>query len=199
MEPETAKAPGPAPLLFIGSVDEESEFVHYLLDEKYVLTKYVVSDHFNQEGIRPLNQSTPFGAQQAIIVRSDATARSLTMQLQKRCNVLTLLETKGMSHNRFEPHIFTIYSGLEFDDIIVYNFFSESDAPTSMWRYVLGLSARNESGRIRYDMSASSLSISPILCSELKQLYVAVTRARHRCWLWDSGDTIDLLKVSCHM
>ncbi|ELU40337.1 glycosyl hydrolases family 39 domain-containing protein [Rhizoctonia solani AG-1 IA] len=27
----------------------------------------------------------------------------------------------------------------------------------------------------------------PVLCSELKLLYVAVTRARRRCWIWDSG------------
>ncbi|KAF8598545.1 hypothetical protein BDV93DRAFT_561252 [Ceratobasidium sp. AG-I] len=161
MEPETAKIPGKPPRMFVGTTEDHWEFVHYLLDEK------------------PINEASPFGAQQAIIVRSDSTAQSLTTRLQKRCTVLTLLETKG----------------LEFDDIVVYNFFAESEAPTSAWRLVLGLTPRDESGRIRYDKSDLAPSISPVLCSELKQLYVAVTRARHRCWLWDSGDIVDLMQA----
>lgn len=44
---------------------------------------------------RPIEQAAPFGAQQAIIVRSESTAKSLTTRLQKRCTVLSLLETKG--------------------------------------------------------------------------------------------------------
>ncbi|KAG9118851.1 hypothetical protein FRC07_006433, partial [Ceratobasidium sp. 392] len=49
MAPETARTPGPAPLLFISPDDDEGTFVRYLL------------------GSRPADQSTPFGAHQAII------------------------------------------------------------------------------------------------------------------------------------
>ncbi|KAH7338006.1 hypothetical protein B0J17DRAFT_768225 [Rhizoctonia solani] len=161
MAPESAKTPGLPPLLFVSPYNDEATFVHYLLDQK------------------PIEQATPFGAQQAIIVRSEATARSLTQRLQKRCTVISLLETKG----------------LEFDDILLYNFFEESEASTSAWRVILSLSVRNDEGRVQFDKLNSQLTASPVLCSELKQLYVAITRARHRCWIWDSGETIDAMKV----
>ncbi|CAE6446884.1 unnamed protein product [Rhizoctonia solani] len=84
---------------------------------------------------------------------------------------------------------------LEFDDILLYNFFEESEAPTSAWRVILSLSVRNENGRVQFDKLEPHLTVSPVLCSELKQLYVAITRARHRCWIWDSGETINAMKV----
>ncbi|KAG8698864.1 hypothetical protein FRC11_014127, partial [Ceratobasidium sp. 423] len=161
MQPESAKTPGLSPLMFVSRETDEAAFVHYLLDQK------------------PIEQATPFGAQQAIIVRSEATAQSLNRRLQKCCTVITLLETKG----------------LEFDDILLYNFFEESEAPASAWSVILSLSVRNESGRVQFEKSESHIAASPVLCSELKQLYVAVTRARHRCWIWDSGETIDAMKV----
>ncbi|EUC54068.1 UvrD-helicase domain protein [Rhizoctonia solani AG-3 Rhs1AP] len=161
MAPETAKTPGLPPLLFASPEKNEAAFVHYLLDQK------------------PIEQATPFGAQQAIIVRSEATARSLTQRLQKRCTVISLLETKG----------------LEFDDILLYNFFEESEAPTSAWRAILSLSVHNKDGRVQFDKLEPQFTASPVLCSELKQLYVAITRARHRCWIWDSGETINAMKV----
>ncbi|KAG8703475.1 hypothetical protein FRC09_004144 [Ceratobasidium sp. 395] len=139
MEPETARTPGPTPLLFVSPNNDESAFVRHLLDS------------------RSANE-TPFGAHQAIIVRSEATAR------------------------------------LEFDDLILYNFFSESEAQTSSWNSLLSLTGEMRNGRIYYDKQTVPPSTSPTLCSELKQLYVAVTRARHRCWLWDSGEVINLTK-----
>ncbi|KAG9099395.1 hypothetical protein FS749_001367 [Ceratobasidium sp. UAMH 11750] len=160
MEPETARTPGPVPLLFISPNDDESTFVRYLLGSRS-------------------SDGTPFGAHQAIIVRSESTASSLTQRLQKRCTVLTLLETKG----------------LEFDDLIIYNFFSESEAPVSSWRALLALTGEIRDGRIYYDKQTAPPTTSPTLCAELKQLYVAVTRARHRCWLWDSGEVINLTKT----
>ncbi|KDN40057.1 hypothetical protein RSAG8_08378, partial [Rhizoctonia solani AG-8 WAC10335] len=161
MQPESAKTPGLPPSLFVSPVNDEAAFVGYLLNQK------------------PIEQAALFGAQQAIIVRSESTAQSLTRRLQKRCTVITLLETKG----------------LEFDDILLYNFFAESEAPASTWGAILSLSIRNEEGRVRFDKSEPNLAVSPVLCSELKQLYVAITRARHRCWIWDSGETIDAMGV----
>ncbi|KAF8746782.1 hypothetical protein RHS01_11486 [Rhizoctonia solani] len=161
MKPESAKTPGLPPLLFFSPDNDEASFVRYLLDKK------------------PIEQATPFGAQQAIIVRSESTAQSLNKRLQKRCTVITLLETKG----------------LEFDDILLYNFFAESEAPSTAWSAIRMLSVHYEDERVRFSRTETDLVVSPVLCSELKQLYVAVTRARHRCWIWDSGETIDAMKV----
>ncbi|KAG8763338.1 hypothetical protein FRC11_004565, partial [Ceratobasidium sp. 423] len=161
MQPESTKMPGLPPLLFVSPENDEALFVHYLLDQKLI------------------EQTAPFGAQQAIIVRSEETAQSLTQRLQSRCTVITLLETKG----------------LEFDDILLYNFFEESEAPASAWRVILSLSVRGKNGFVRFDKPEPQFTASPVLCSELKQLYVAVTRARYRCWIWDSGETIDAMKV----
>ncbi|CAE6415986.1 unnamed protein product [Rhizoctonia solani] len=87
--------------------------------------------------------------------------------------------------------------GLEFDDVLLYNFFAESEAPTSSWKAILSLAVHNDNGRIQFQhkQSEAHLTVLPVLCFELKQLYVAITRARHRCWLWDSGRTIDAMKV----
>ncbi|KAF8686304.1 UvrD-like helicase C-terminal domain [Rhizoctonia solani] len=161
MKPESAKTPGLPPLLFFSPDNDEASFVRYLLDKK------------------PIEQATAFGAQQAIIVRSESTAQSLNKRLQKRCTVITLLETKG----------------LEFDDILLYNFFAESEAPSTAWSAIRMLSVHYEDERVRFSRMETDLVVSPVLCSELKQLYVAVTRARHRCWIWDSGETIDAMKV----
>ncbi|KAJ1305411.1 hypothetical protein OPQ81_000423 [Rhizoctonia solani] len=95
-----------------------------------------------------------------------------------RCNVLTLFESKG----------------LEFDDLILYGFFAESDVSASTWRRIAILESYEEDGTVRFYQPPNTHAISPGLCSELKQLYVAVTRARHRCWLWDSGSTFEMMK-----
>ncbi|QRV78447.1 UvrD-helicase domain protein [Ceratobasidium sp. AG-Ba] len=155
MAPESANTPGRPPLLFISPTNDHNIFLQHLL-----------------------SKDIPFGAHQGIIVRSQATADWLNKYLEKRCTVLTLLDTKG----------------LEFDDVVLYNFFSESEAPAATWAPVLALGSKEKEGRIVYDKDTVPPWTSPVLCAELKQLYVAVTRARYRCWIWDSGDVIDLMK-----
>ncbi|KAJ1300868.1 hypothetical protein OPQ81_002507 [Rhizoctonia solani] len=71
--------------------------------------------------------------------------------------------------------------GLEFDDVLIYNFFSQSPAPIAAWEYISGTTRWNQAP-------------PPVLCSELKLLYVAVTRARRRCWIWDSGSLVEQLQ-----
>ncbi|KAG9098169.1 hypothetical protein FS749_004519 [Ceratobasidium sp. UAMH 11750] len=151
MPEESAKVRGPRPVLFTDSRDDLSLF------EEFVL------------GSNP-GSKTGFGAQQAILVRSDAVAEELDSKLEGLCPVLTIAESKG----------------LEFDDVLIYNFFNHSSASFGDWQYVSGLPIHRRS----YDPVAAP----PVLCLELKTLYVAITRARKRCWIWDSGKTLNEMK-----
>ncbi|KAG8682138.1 hypothetical protein FRC08_015164, partial [Ceratobasidium sp. 394] len=117
-----------------------------------------------------LQSTSSLGAQQAILVRSEELAEQLSSRISEFCPILTISNSKG----------------LEFDDILLYNFFAESESP-SAWEFVHGISAKAH--RNARD------SVPPLsLCNELKLLYVAMTRARQRCWIWDHGPVIDAMK-----
>ncbi|CAG8492712.1 7239_t:CDS:10 [Diversispora eburnea] len=112
-----------------------------------------------------VGESTPegieFGADQAIIVRNKKTQD----RLKNYGMVLTVFEAKGM----------------EFNDVLLYNFFSDSDAGLK-WRVVLSALSDYSKG-----IQTFSHEKHYILCSELKNLYVAVTRARQRLWIFDEN------------
>ncbi|KAG8707146.1 hypothetical protein FRC11_007662, partial [Ceratobasidium sp. 423] len=147
MEPETAKEYGDPPVLFTNVQNETGYFENFLLGSS-------------------ASNRVVFGAQQAILVRDTAAAEELDARLQGLCNVLPIMDSKG----------------LEFDDVLIYNFFSTSPAPPAAWEYI--------SGTTRWSQPPP-----PVLCSELKLLYVAVTRARRRCWVWDSGTLVGHLQA----
>ncbi|KAG9123995.1 hypothetical protein FRC07_013265, partial [Ceratobasidium sp. 392] len=149
---ERARVPGPAPVLFTDSRNDVTFFESFVLGSS--------SD-----------SRTGFGAQQAILVRSDATAEELDTVLDGLCPILTITDSKG----------------LEFDDVLLYNFFSHSSVPLRDWRLI--------SGQGTHKGSPEGLSnVSPALCIDLKMLYVAITRARKRCWIWDSGQIASEMK-----
>ncbi|KDQ17181.1 hypothetical protein BOTBODRAFT_185909 [Botryobasidium botryosum FD-172 SS1] len=108
-----------------------------------------------------------FGAQQCIIVRSADVRDKLRDQIGRIACIMTPYEAKG----------------LEFNDVLLYNFFSDSHASHSEWGVVLN-SFERAHDQARY----------AIICSELKCLYVAVTRARNNCWIWDSSDNAEPMK-----
>ncbi|KAG9125027.1 hypothetical protein FRC07_009253, partial [Ceratobasidium sp. 392] len=117
-----------------------------------------------------LKSTSSLGAQQAILVRSEELAEELGARISGFCPILTITNSKG----------------LEFDDILLYNFFSESECPEA-WDFVHG-------GSMKTHRNARD-SIPPLsLCNELKLLYVAITRARQRCWIWDYGYVIDAMR-----
>ncbi|CAE6542887.1 unnamed protein product [Rhizoctonia solani] len=147
MEPEKAKHYGDPPILFTDIRDEVGYFEKFLLGSS-------------------TSNRVVFGAQQAILVRDAETAEQLDARLQGLCNVLPIMDSKG----------------LEFDDVLIYNFFSQSAAPPAAWAHLLGTTRGNQAP-------------PPVLCSELKMLYVAATRARRRCWIWDSDTAISQLKT----
>ncbi|OPL33891.1 hypothetical protein AM593_06298, partial [Mytilus galloprovincialis] len=120
-----------------------------------------------------------FGAHQAILVVNNKARDNIPDEMKSGL-ILTLYEAKG----------------LEFDDVLLYNIFTDSEA-TKEWRVVLAFleklikkDVKNES-KISLQMSADlrPLPFNPkqhkVLNSELKQLYTAITRARQNVWIFD--------------
>ncbi|CAG2203732.1 TPR and ankyrin repeat-containing protein 1 [Mytilus edulis] len=120
-----------------------------------------------------------FGAHQVILVVNDKSRDNIPEEMKSGL-VLTLYEAKG----------------LEFDDVLLYNLFTDSEA-TKEWRVVLSFlenlskNDSNKESRRALQISAGSrpLTFDPkqhkVLNSELKQLYTAITRARQNVWIFD--------------
>ncbi|KAG9025217.1 hypothetical protein FRB95_010398 [Tulasnella sp. JGI-2019a] len=107
------------------------------------------------------------GAGQVIVVRNGQVRAALRKEIGDSALIMTLYETKG----------------LEFNDVILYNFFAHSMASPSDWRALSAV------------VQESSVYARPfqedkhrILQSELKSLYVAFTRAREHVWVWDQTE-----------
>ena len=124
-----------------------------------------------------------FGCNQVIIVRNQESKEKLP-QLLKHALCLTVYEAKG----------------LEFDDVILFNFFAESEVPPAMWNKLRNIQKREEADsktrpqnfedldqsvpKLSTDLEANNPEYSA-LCSDLKHLYVAVTRPKHRLIIFD--------------
>ncbi|KAJ5822742.1 Tetratricopeptide-like helical [Penicillium robsamsonii] len=115
-------------------------------------------------GLVKLNDKVAdFGAEQVILVRDDASKDKLQTQIGEIALVLTIIESKGM----------------EFDDVLVYDFFGSSGLGSSYrCLYMLVHPARAQ-----FDSQKHAA-----LCSELKSLYVAVTRARKQLWFMETQE-----------
>ncbi|KAG8902421.1 hypothetical protein FRC00_008572 [Tulasnella sp. 408] len=96
----------------------------------------------------------------AIIVRDDTAARTLQEVIGDIPGLLTIYQSKG----------------LEWNDVILYDFFADSPATSTDWRAILH---SQRSGKWLDEQKHS------ILRRELKSLYVGLTRARMRVWIWD--------------
>jgi hypothetical protein len=111
-----------------------------------------------------------FGAYQAIIVRSGKARDRLPEELKLACICLTLFEAKG----------------LEFQDVLLYNFFYDSEANEKDWHLFSALqskgTAKGEGTLFRLEQQGANRRL---LCSELKKFYTAVTRARRKIWVYD--------------
>ncbi|KAI0327262.1 hypothetical protein GY45DRAFT_1428013 [Cubamyces sp. BRFM 1775] len=111
-----------------------------------------------------------FGAQQCILVRDEAARERLRAQVGDIGLILTLYESKG----------------LEFNDVLLFNFFEDSTADASQWRVVLNAVPPEQRSKLsapRFDEARHSG-----ICRELKFLYVAITRARKNLWIADCSD-----------
>ncbi|XP_047266599.1 uncharacterized protein LOC107869201 isoform X2 [Capsicum annuum] len=108
-----------------------------------------------------------FGAEQVILVRDESAKQEVFRYVGQKALILTIIECKG----------------LEFEDVLLYNFFSSSPLG-NQWRVIYEFMKE----RSLADLSFPSFSDARhnILCSELKQLYVAITRTRQRMWISES-------------
>ncbi|KAG6332615.1 hypothetical protein ID866_6474 [Astraeus odoratus] len=114
-----------------------------------------------------------FGAQQCILVRNEEAKEKLRQQVG---DIGTLYESKG----------------LEFNDVLLYNFFEDSNVDLSRWRLVLatidGESEGQDSCQLQAPCFERDESRYSGVCSELKLLYVGITRARKNMWIVDKSD-----------
>ncbi|KAJ6498114.1 hypothetical protein C8R47DRAFT_1212438 [Mycena vitilis] len=128
-------------------------------------------------GDQPSGGNIELGAQQCILVRDDAARQKLRKLVGDIGIIMTLYESKG----------------LEFNDVLLYNFFNDSGASEGQWRVVYSL--------IKDGPPAPSLDNTrhAQVCTELKFLYVAITRARNNIWIADcstKGEPMRMLWTS---
>ncbi|XP_050375416.1 uncharacterized protein LOC126792936 [Argentina anserina] len=116
-----------------------------------------------------------FGAEQVILVRDDGARQEISKFVGKNALVLTIVECKG----------------LEFQDVLLYNFFSSSPLK-KQWRVIYDYMKEQDllDSTLPKGFPSFSESKHTILCSELKQLYVAVTRTRQRLWICENVEDL---------
>ena len=168
MAKEKSHVDGPKPMI-LQSQSEEELFILLFGANKY------------QAGA---TNPIEFGCDQVIIVRNQEEKERLPSVL-KGALCLTVYESKG----------------LEFDDVVLYNFFTHSEVPENQWRILEQLLISEEKSE-EVVRNFDGLEVMPLkvklenvhfedvkyssLCTELKMLYVAITRPRKRLIMFDT-------------
>ncbi|EAS04219.2 hypothetical protein TTHERM_00298300 (macronuclear) [Tetrahymena thermophila SB210] len=127
------------------------------------------------------SESLDFGSNQAIIVRDEESKQRLPSIL-KHAICLTILEAKG----------------LEFEDVILYDFFSDSSCTFQQLNYcrpqvvindnIKQINKSDQENEINLSINEFNPVNNVILCSELKQLYTAITRPKKRLIIFDNQE-----------
>ncbi|XP_044860938.1 LOW QUALITY PROTEIN: TPR and ankyrin repeat-containing protein 1 [Mauremys mutica] len=135
-------------------------------------------------GNKRKTQPIEFGAHQVILVANEMVKDKIPEELSLAL-VLTIYEAKG----------------LEFDDVLLYNFFTDSEAYKE-WKIISSFTPSSDSlGESKLVIEtplekniatqSRSLVLNPemykMLNGELKQLYTAITRARVNLWIFDEN------------
>ncbi|KAF8449396.1 hypothetical protein L210DRAFT_3500840 [Boletus edulis BED1] len=124
-----------------------------------------------------------FGSQQCIIVRDDEAVEKLRKEVGEIGLIMTLYDSKG----------------LEFNDVLLYNFFEDSAVDVSRWRVLLNHMEGEVDGQDLAKVHAPSFSRDEgrfaAVCSELKLLYMGITRARKNLWIFDKSDKSEPMRV----
>nr|POE80701.1 tpr and ankyrin repeat-containing protein 1 [Quercus suber] len=116
-----------------------------------------------------------FGAEQVILVRDDFARKEITNHVGNQALVLTIVECKG----------------LEFQDVLLYNFFGSSSLKNE-WRVIYKYMEEQDLLDPNLPISFPSFNEAKhnVLCFELKQLYVAITRTRQRLWIFENSEDL---------
>ncbi|KAG8521586.1 TPR and ankyrin repeat-containing protein 1 [Galemys pyrenaicus] len=136
-------------------------------------------------GNKRKTQPIEFGAHQVILVANEMAKEKIPEELDLAL-VLTVYEAKG----------------LEFDDVLLYNFFTDSEAYKE-WKIISSFTPSSSDSRegnqplieVPLEKLSSAQGRSPmvnpemykLLNGELKQLYTAITRARVNLWIFDEN------------
>ncbi|KZP15184.1 P-loop containing nucleoside triphosphate hydrolase protein [Athelia psychrophila] len=116
----------------------------------------------------PMDSDIEFGAEQCILVRNHAVRTKLRSEIGNVGTIMTLYDSKG----------------LEFNDVLLYNFFQDSTTDFGKWRVVLNML---ESCDFSEPPPVFDNARHAGICSEMKFLYVAITRARKNVWILDDS------------
>jgi hypothetical protein len=143
------------------------------------LKMFMLSKFVKQSSGIGHNLPIGFGANRVVLVRTAVAKERLPIEFRE-CLVLTVTESKG----------------LEFNEVIIFNFFEESTADFSDWVAVLetqelDLSESRLGHKGHGTLSQRTTDPAEImqLCEELKLFYVALTRARRRVIIFDQSES----------
>ncbi|XP_050746673.1 TPR and ankyrin repeat-containing protein 1 isoform X2 [Gymnogyps californianus] len=132
-------------------------------------------------GNKRKTQPIEFGAHQVVLVANETAKEKIPEELSLAL-VLTVYEAKG----------------LEFDDVLLYNFFTDSEA-SKEWKIISSYTPDSDvhvGSKLLIEMpledatgmqkrTAFNVEMYKMLNGELKQLYTAITRARVNLWIFD--------------
>ncbi|KAI5997877.1 hypothetical protein F5J12DRAFT_895738 [Pisolithus orientalis] len=118
-----------------------------------------------------------------ILVRNEKAREKLRQQVGDIGLIMTLYESKG----------------LEFNDVLLYNFFEDSNVDLSRWRLVLAAINSGFDGHSPCRPQAPCFERNESryagVCGELKLLYVGITRARKNMWIADKSDKAEPMRI----
>ncbi|KAL4581720.1 hypothetical protein LXL04_006247 [Taraxacum kok-saghyz] len=151
--------------MFIDALRQESSRV---IGELPILLEIDANDNvikkiFGSNGDGTCQRVIGFGAEQVILVRDECLKNKVVDIVGKNALVLTIMESKG----------------LEFRDVLLYDFFTSSSF-SNEWRIIYEYMEENDLVNLS---SCFDMEKHVVLCSELKQLYVAITRTKQRLWI----------------
>ncbi|CAI5990433.1 unnamed protein product [Closterium sp. NIES-64] len=132
-----------------------------------------------------------FGAEQVILVRDAESRTELVKRIGSKGLVLSVHECKGLEFQDLTP--LPPIPSATLQDALVYNFFSGSPMASS-WRLLYhymrehSLIPSAEDGSSRWQCPSFDPKRHNLMCSELKQLYVVLTRARQRLWIYEEDE-----------
>ncbi|KAI6022561.1 hypothetical protein EDC04DRAFT_334245 [Pisolithus marmoratus] len=138
---------------------------------------------FEEFLVRARGSHKGFGARQYILVRDEKAKEKLEQQVGAIGVILTIYEAKG----------------LEANDVLLYNFFEDSNVDLSRWRVVLAATGGVVGGHSERQRQAPCFERNESryagVCSELKFLYVGITRACKRLWIVDKSEKAEPMKL----